>query len=215
MSTLQQLTSKVGDGPKQKAKRSRVITFSRKPKGRRFLFLVKSRESYSSKIGHLVSILYPNIRIPFSELAQQRTLKPFNTRVRVFCSCQAWRYTGPAYLSTRDKYRLPERRFIENRPADTRDPSGQNFVCKHVIRVSIWLRPMTFRRMLTLFLVPLAPELKTAQLNSISPIIGSLLRERLIPQSEIDEVIASITYQNVEDVLDQYELICPLGEGHD
>lgn len=214
MTTLLDLVNIVGSGPRTRALKSRVSQFWRKPRGRRFLFLVKSRESYSSKAGHIVSILYPNVRIPFSELWRFPRRSPTNTRVRVFCSCQAWKYTGPAYLSTREKYRLPETKYREDRPANVRDPNEENYVCKHVVRVATWLRPMTFRRMLYLFQVPDVPAQRRAMLEELAPIVGSALRARNYTQSEIDDVIATLDEHNAEDVLDTHGLICAEGD-HD
>lgn len=208
MTTLLDLINIVGSGPRTRAKKSRVMSFRLKPKGRRFLFLVKSSETYSSKAGHIVSILYPNIRIPFSELWRFNKRTPMNTRVRMYCSCQAWKFTGPAYLSTREKYRLPETKYREDRPADIRDPQEENYVCKHVVRVATWLRPMTFRRMLALFQVPGVPAQRRALLEELYPAVGSALRVRGYAQAEVEGILASLTVDNAEDVLDAHGLIC-------
>ena len=215
MTTLLDLINIVGSGPRTRAKKSKVMSFRLKPNGRRFLFLVKSSESYSSKTGHIVSVLYPNVRIPFSELWKFPKRTPTNTRVRVFCSCQAWKFTGPSYLSTREKYRLPESKYREERPANIRDPNEENYVCKHVVRVATWMRPMTFRRMLALFRVPGVPAQRKAMLQELLPVVGAALRARQYAQSDIDEIVASLSEDNVEEVLEEHGLICTMECDHD
>lgn len=213
MATLLDLLNIVGQRPRSKARRSQIDAFvlRKRANHRRFLFLVKSSESYSSPDGHLVSVLYPNLKVPFERLRYYPALTPMNQRIRVNCTCPAWKFTGPAYLSTREKYRLPEGKYAENRPALIRDPNEENYVCKHVVRVAQHLRSTAFPAMLRNFDIQAGPSPKKPRVSAITelyPIIGGVLHRAGYPDDAIEDVISTLNEDNVEDVLEQYGLIC-------
>lgn len=213
MTTLLDLRNVVGPGPRHKAENSQVSAYvlRKRANHRRFLFLVKSSEAYSSPDGHLVSILYPNLAVPFERLRYYPALTPLNQRVRIHCTCPAWKFTGPAYLSTREKYRLPESKYVENRPANIRDPEEQNYVCKHVVRVVQHIRFWNFTRLLRAFAIQAGPSpnrSKASSLETLYPIIGGALNRAGYLDDQIEDVITSLTDENAEEVLDTYGLIC-------
>lgn len=114
---------------------------------RRFIFVVKSKSPNSSKQGHLVSILFPNIKI--SELKKNKNLEPGSTRVRIHCTCPAFQYWGSAYHSTRKKYNIPGKN--ESRQPNIRDPKEKRLVCKHVYSVYKDIESDTFIRIYNRF----------------------------------------------------------------
>jgi len=50
------------------------------------------------------------------------------------CTCPAWRWQGPEFHSTSEKYQLGKLQGTASAP-DIRDPDRENFVCKHVAAV--------------------------------------------------------------------------------
>jgi hypothetical protein len=114
-----------------RAVQSKVTGLRSRKNFRRFIFLVKSKMVYSSKKGHIVTILFPNLTIAL--LKQNKNLLPKNTRVRCWCTCPAWQMWGSAANSTSLKYNLTG--FFENRAPVIRDPNENKLVCKHVYAV--------------------------------------------------------------------------------
>lgn len=106
--------------------------------GRRYLFLVTSKEVYSDLGGHLVTVFFTR------GITDLRT--PSRDKVRLHCSCPAFVFWGPAYNSTHheDPYNLD---FTENRPPDVRDPLRKVKVCKHLVRAKKFMHGMSFKRL--------------------------------------------------------------------
>ena len=132
---------------KDRSSKSKVAGSRSRKNFRRFIFVVKSKSPNSSKQGHLVSILFPNITI--SQLKKNQQLQPKLTRVRIHCTCPAFQYWGSAYNSTTQKYNIPGK--IEKRPPDERDPKRARLVCKHVYAVYKDLENDTFIRIYNRF----------------------------------------------------------------
>ena len=194
--TLKDLLALVGPKPKARAKNTRLIAIRTRKNLRRFSYVAKSFESYSSDDGHIVSFLYPNLP-PFEKLKYHPQLTPLNRQVKVHCTCQAWKFTGPAFLSTREKYRLS--RTPESRPALVRDPHEENYLCKHVVRAAMSLKGKTFEQLLHEFKV----IRKTSYLASVSPIVRDVLTKEGWYDSEVDDLLATLTDDNLEEVLEQ------------
>lgn len=137
--TFADLYKHVDAKPKVRAKKTRIIAIKRWKGQKRFAYLAKSFESYSSPEGHFVSFLYPQ----YASHTQLKASKgnPLTTRVKVHCTCQAWAFWGSKYLATRDVYNAGS---PEKRAADIRDPDGKNFICKHVARLIMTLKGRSF-----------------------------------------------------------------------
>jgi len=126
------------------AKKSRVFGIRPRKNLRRFVFFVKSKESYSDPKGHIVSILYPKSTL--DELTSQtRKMTTTNTPCHVHCTCPAFQYWGCAYNVTKEKSIM--RGKAETRSPDIRDPNGENMICKHLVRVSKNINRMSFKRL--------------------------------------------------------------------
>lgn len=198
--TLKDLLALVGPKPKQRAKNTRLIAIRTRKNLRRFSYIVKGFENYSSGDGHIVSFLYPNLP-PFDQLKYHPKLTPLNRQVKVHCTCQAWKYTGPAFMSTREKYRLS--RTPETRPAHIRDPEEENYVCKHVVRTIQTLKGRTFAQLLQEFKV----TTKASYLASVSPIVRNALVADGWYDSDVDDLLATMSDDNLEEVLEQQGLL--------
>lgn len=144
MATLQQLFDRTTQLTHEKATRSHILAIRpRKGSVRRVVLLVRSAEKYSNPAGHLVTILWPTI--PDMRTVDPTGVKktPTTTPVRVHCSCPAFKFTGPAYHSTQEKWRLPGK-AREDRTPDDRDPTGVRIVCKHILRCTEELQRIDF-----------------------------------------------------------------------
>jgi hypothetical protein len=146
--TLRGLEAETSPRPKEKAQRSSVKGVISRKKFRRFKFLVKSKESYSDPKGHIVSIMYPTVRL-FDMYVNPQGHNPNNTKVRVWCTCPAWQYWGAAFNSTNEKYNLEKK---EDRAPDIRDPNRTYKVCKHVLAVYRNINRQTFPRLIDRFI---------------------------------------------------------------
>jgi len=124
-------TARRDKGLAKRTSQSKVIGTRSRKNFKRFIFHVKSSMLYSSKQGHLVSIIFPNIKI--SELKENKALKPCEQRVRIHCTCPAWGYWGSAYHSTHFKYNIDGK--IETRAPKENDPKTRRLICKHVYAV--------------------------------------------------------------------------------
>ncbi len=127
--------------------KSKVVGIRSRKNFRRFIFHVKSKMSYSSKQGHLVTILFPTITV--DQLKKNKNMLPIDTRVRCWCTCPAWQMWGSSYNSTNLKYNLQP--FSETRIPDKRDPDRKNLVCKHVYAVYRDIRYDNFIRLYNKF----------------------------------------------------------------
>lgn len=115
----------------KRAALSKVVGTRSRKNFRRFIFHVKSKSSDSNRKGHLVTILFPNIKI--SDLKTNKALKPVEQRVRIYCSCPAFQYWGSAYHATKFKYNITGKN--ESIAPNTRDPKTTKLVCKHIYAV--------------------------------------------------------------------------------
>lgn len=111
--------------------KSKVVGVRSRKNFRRFIFNVKSKMSYSSAKGHLVSVLFPNITI--SELKENKKLEPKMTRCRIWCTCPAFTMWGSANNATYYKYNITDK--SETRVPKIRDPNREKLVCKHIYSV--------------------------------------------------------------------------------
>ena len=121
--TIGQLVQKTRNkGTKKRAKNCSVKLLRFEKKKYRWLYRVSCRESYSAPY-HIC-----RFKVDSSPTKWQH----FNSRaiVHVSCSCPAWVYWGSAYHATQKDFGDLRK---ENRPPEVRDPSGANFLCKHVI----------------------------------------------------------------------------------
>ena len=78
----------------------RVYKIKYQTSNQRFLFFAKCKESYSSPLGHIVGVKFDH------EEKSREVQKPLNTDCKLFCSCPAFQYWGPAYNSTIERYSL-------------------------------------------------------------------------------------------------------------
>lgn len=201
--TLRDLYELVGPKPKAKAANSKVIKIRTRKNQRRFSFIVLSKESYSSPKGHLVSFIYPTLKVPFNQIRKYPQITPMNLRVKVRCTCQAWRYWGSSFLSTEYGYFLDKK---ESRPANIRDPGRKNYICKHVVRVILFTRMLTFPGLLNTFQMDSGTR-TASYLEQLKPIAAQFLRDEGYDQESVDDVIFSMTEDDFEDILEQHGVL--------
>lgn len=189
-------------------KRTRVLGIKTRKNFRRFVFLVKSYESYSSPKGHFVSLLYP--KLDLKTWSNDRRITPMNQRVRVYCSCPAWQYWGSAYWSDNMKYYIPPHR--EDRYPEIRDPEGNNLVCKHALRVAYYVRKKGFEYLMTRFRQK-SFQVASLQEDVIPALVESLTRIAKLSYSDAEEIACEATEDNLEDLLEEHGLILPTIQG--
>lgn len=146
--SLTELDSQNSYRPRLKARKSKVKGLITRKNLKRFKFLVKSTESYSSPNGHIVSILYP--KIPLIQAYEGKIKQtPRNAEVKVWCTCQAWQYWGAAFNATDQKYNLDKIELLE---PNIRDPKREYLVCKHVHASLRYIQRDNFKTLLTRFI---------------------------------------------------------------
>lgn len=134
--------------PRLKARKSKVKGIITRKNLKRFKFLVKSTESYSSPNGHIVSFMYPKVSL-MQAYDGKVASTPRNSDVKVWCTCQAWQYWGAAYNATDKKYNLDK---IEKIEPNVRDPNREYLVCKHVHAALRYIQRDSFKVLMTRFI---------------------------------------------------------------
>lgn len=215
--TLAELVAKANPTANKHVHNTVIEAVRRKPGQKRLVFLAASDEPYSRVDGHLVSIIYPNL-LPFDKLKNHPQLTPFNRRIRVHCSCEAWQFWGSAFKATEEGYRIhaqlpkPDGKggsksapTVESRPPEDRDPAGENWLCKHVLAMADYIEGRTFPQVLAEFAIGKGKGKKAAML----PVLVHAMTQDGADPSEIDELVDSLTEDNVEDALVSRELLVP------
>lgn len=170
----------------------RISFNSKKNAGDRFLFLVRCRESYSAKLGHIVSLLF-DTDIYNRELQRKNNQKPLNTDIKLKCSCPAHTYWGTAYNSTVEDYNLD---IVENRFPGIRDPNNTHKMCKHATLVAKSLRHYSFYMLEKKAKVTSSEEIPTVGIQDCLPVIGEYIQ-----RNKLDGSVFDINEDNFEDYL--------------
>lgn len=229
MTTLRSLIDRTNIASHDRAQRSHIIGLRpRLGSVRRVTFHVRSTESYSSPNGHFVTILWPNIGDlrdhQFTKEGKGKT--PLTERVRVYCTCKAFRFTGPSYHSTMEKFRLAGQP-PENRPPLERDPENNRFVCKHIIRCGEDMEGLDFVALAQMFnirgpirtkrtrrtsLDHLFPDVKVQFLgiNDALPFIrNAILENSLVAKGQTEQLIDQLDDNTWEIAFEELGLIDP------
>ena len=163
---------------------------------RRFIYHVRSNEVYSDPRGHLVGVLYH--RLPsldkIKDVSPRVRGNPGTALVRCGCSCPAWRYWGPSWHSTRDRYRLPKVPR-EDRSPDVRDPARVNYLCKHGVRVGERMRRKSFPGLLRDFKVVAG----VGALGVVKGVLGRYLEESGEERGYVSSLLSGLGCGDVED----------------
>lgn len=204
------LVSDTGTAPKAKAENSKVFGIKTRSKFRRFIFKVKSTESYSKKDGHLASILYPKVAPKNVKITPRAKNPSVNTsEVLVWCTCPAFHYWGSHFWATRNDF-LMRGKEKENRFPKIRDPYGERALCKHLIKVHDKINRMSMGRLVKLFSQTSKTSSKDIEFVAFEdtlPIISEYLRGQKYSDMEITEILASLSYDNYVDVLTAHSVI--------
>lgn len=220
--SLTELDSTNSYRPRLKARKSKVKGIITRKNLKRFKFLVKSTESYSSPNGHIVSFLYP--KIPLIQAYEGKiAATPRNADVKVWCTCQAWQYWGAAYNATDRKYNLDK---IENIEPNVRDPNREYLVCKHVHASLRYIQRDSFKILMTRFIGKYVnkqldkmigspkkssledDEIEMAEiLESIPAFKDFLVKQKGMSPEEAELIAAGIDEDNFESILLQYGAI--------
>lgn len=195
--TLRSLYRDTGPLSKRTSRKSRVVGIKTRKNFKRLSFLVKSDMPYSSPKGHISSIMYPNV--DFRNISDDLG-SPLSEDVKVICSCPSFTYWGSAYLATTEEYIIPP--YLENRPADVRDPEGENFICKHLIKVIQYVGKKSFKQLSKRFT---SGSLKTASIDEVKFALSDYLRDiHHLNNESVDEFLFRIEDEDsLEDVLEE------------
>lgn len=212
--SLDDLYTGNAEKPNERSNRSKIVGIRSRKNYKRFIFHCKSSETWSSRRGHLTSVFYPEVTRE-NVLRRKSKGTPTNSQVLVWCSCPAFHYWGSHYWATQQKYLMFDKKK-ETRFPIIRDPEGENLICKHVARVSKYLRRTSFRNLVRIFDMrggrtgfASPDDLMVVGIEKAFPCIEEfLLREGNIGDPvQVDEIMASIHEDNYESVLEHYGVI--------
>lgn len=208
--SLKELLDKNGQKPILKAKNSKVIGIRSRKGYKRFIFIVKSWESYSNKNGHIVSIAYPEIDLQKIRERKQQA-NPFTAIAGVHCTCPAFLYWGSHYWATYDDYLL-NGKAEENRFPEINDPDAENLMCKHLTKVAQLLKTYSFVRLFNIFDSRIKStsdqEIEiTSNYKLLLPLASEFLSRNNYSNQDVEDVIFSIDENNYEDILAEHKVI--------
>ena len=193
--------------PKDKAENGNILGIKTRKNLRRFSFVVRCLESYSNPKGHIASVIFPEVNFG---LVDQNWTIPSKQEVLLKCSCPAFLYYGSAFYASQFMYHIDGN--VENRPPVIRDPEGNRYLCKHLIRVYKYLEKISFDKLMERFEISYKKlsfeNLKMASLEAdIIPAIEDYLPRIGILPAELQSVISTLSYDNCEDVMEHYGVI--------
>lgn len=176
---------------------------------RRFSFLVRSTETYSSPGGHIASVVYPKVL----ELKDVKpTDNPMNRNIRLHCSCPAFLFWGTEWLSGQNKYNLEPATHI---PANIRDPQRNHWLCKHLVRVCNWLLYKSFKdifnkfRYSSLYVSKNSEDIPLlAPRDCIDSYIQALKDSNTYTREAESTIIANIDSPELDDILVDLGIYC-------
>ncbi|HEC63793.1 MAG TPA: hypothetical protein ENI23_00700 [bacterium] len=200
--TLGQLLFLNGDAPIARALKSRIVGIKSRRNFRRFTFRVKSRETYSDPSGHLASVLFPSVNLRTITQGQNKSRTPSNERVLAWCLCPAWNWWGSAWSSTTNSYNLSRSQTIS---PDIRDPTNQNLICKHLVKVAQELEGRTFRGLIRQF--KKLPPVTSADIRQMLPGLKAALDRYGHSAKEIKVFAETIDPVNYETLLEKHNLL--------
>jgi len=202
--TIYNLTSKK---PKDKAENGNILGIKSRKNLRRFSFVVRCLESYSNPKGHIASVIFPEVNFG---LVDQNWHIPARQEVLLKCSCPAFLYYGSAFYASQFMYHIDG--SVENRPPVVRDPEGNRYLCKHLIRVYKYVEKISFDQLMKRFRIENKKlsfdNLKMATLErDILPALLDYLPRVGVKEDEIEYIARNLSYVNCEDILEQYGVI--------
>lgn len=186
----------------ERAQNCKVLKIRPRKNFQRFSFVIRGFESWSKPKGHVVTVLYPELKK--KDLKSGSGVTPMNTDVLVHCSCEAWQYWGSAYWSTQDDYNIKV--YKENRPPYIRDPNKLRYACKHIIRASRYMRKKGFSYLHKRF--QRASNLDSPTKDDIINIISEYMRRKHNASTEdIIDILSTLNEDNIEDKLEECGII--------
>ena len=194
-----QLFNLTGARVKKKADKSKIIGIKTRRNFRRFSFIVKSSEHYSDPGGHITSIMYP--KLDFRKLMGK---SPLTEKILVKCTDPSFLYWGTEFYASQFGYNIDG--VTENRAPEIRDPNGERFLCKHLVRVYLYLRTIDFRTLLRRFNAG-NRELTAATVADVQPILKEYVTRNGLGDKESKDLVDSLDEENMEDVLSHHGLL--------
>lgn len=207
--SFKDIIDETGPKPKKRAFKSKISGIRSRKNFKRFIFVVKSSEVYSSSKGHLASIMYPDV--VFQDVLKRERAKstPANSNVLVWCTCPAFKYWGSHFWASQADYLIKDKPS-QGRPPDIRDPKEENLVCKHLVKVSRLVSTFTFKRLFNVFDTKSktsSEDFSLLQFKETFPIISEYLQREKYSYEEIEDILFSMTSDNFEDTLSNYNVI--------
>jgi len=183
----------------ERASNSKVLKIRPRKNFKRFSFVVKGNEDWSSKTGWVSTLLYPSLKEEDFERGSGVT--PMDSDVLVYCTCDAYLYWGSKYWGTQDDYNIKV--YKENRPPYVRDPHKERYVCKHIIRASRYMRKKGFNYFSPKILNNSSSK-EFASMDHMRSIISQFMRKRYNASNEdVDNIILSLNEDNLESRLEE------------
>jgi hypothetical protein len=192
----------------ERASNCKILSIKPRRNFQRFSFVVRGFEAWSKSKGHIVTVLYPELKK--KDLKSGSELTPMNAESLVFCTCPAFVYWGSKYWSTQDGYNIKV--HVEKRPPYKRDPNKKRYICKHVIRASRYMRKKGFSYLDKRFKMR-KPSLDEASMDEdIKPAIHDYMKLAGYQDDEIQDTILGIDEDTLEDSLEHLRIYLKPGE---
>jgi hypothetical protein len=206
-----------GKKPRDKAENGNILGIKSRKRQDRFSFVVRCLESYSNPKGHIASVMFPGIEELNQD--QQKAVDvwedalgigynwhiPKKQEVLLKCSCPAFLFYGSEYYASQFGYHIDGQ--TEDRPPVIRDPEGNRYLCKHLIRVYKYIEKISFERLLKRF-KSASMELKMASLDlDIAPAVQDYLTRIKVSEAEVKVVMNSLNMKSLENTLEHYGVI--------
>lgn len=177
----------------ERASNCKVLKIRPRKNFQRFSFVIRGFESWSKPKGHIVTVLYPELKK--KDLKKGSGATPLTTDpVLVFCTCPAFLYWGSKYWSTQDDYNIKVN--VEKRPPYIRDPHKERYICKHIIRAARYMRKKGFPYLTKRF--NRAGALDASLSDDIKPAVHDFMVRKGMDDETIKDFLLNMDEDNME-----------------
>lgn len=176
----------------ERSSNCKILDIKPRKNFQRFSFVVRGFEEWSKPKGHIVTILYPQLKK--KDMKKGSGVTPMNTESLVFCTCPAFLFWGSKYWSTQDGYNIKV--HVENRPPYIRDPHKERYICKHVIRASRYMRKKGFSYLNKRFMKKSSFDASLD--DDIKPVVHDFMKMQGMDDEVIGDFLLNLNEDNLE-----------------
>lgn len=182
----------------ERAQNCKVLKIRPRKNFQRFSFVIRGFESWSKPKGHVVTVLYPELKK--KDLKSGSGATPMNSDpVLTFCTCPAFLYWGSKFWSTQDGYNIKV--YKENRPPYVRDPHKLRYICKHIIRAGRYMKKKGFPYLTKRF--NRAGALDASLDEDIKPAVHDYMLLKGMDDATINDFLLNLNEDNLEVAMEE------------